>query len=133
MSFRWDSTANEAGLVGHAYSTNLGPGLGQHGSMSRHETRNVLFAKGPDFKQAATVASATGNVDIAPTILRLLGLPGGETMNGRVLHEALRNGPDAVPWRSETHEASRDGYRQQITVSRVDGTIYLDQGAVWYH
>ena len=26
MSFRWDSTANEAGFAGHAYSTNLGPG-----------------------------------------------------------------------------------------------------------
>ena len=83
MSFRWDSTPNDAGLAGHAPSTSLAPGLGQHGSMSPHETRNVLFARGPAFKQSAAVASPTGNVDLAPTILHLLGLPGGEAMHGR--------------------------------------------------
>ena len=89
MSFRWDSAPNDAGFAGHAYSTSLAPGLGQHGSMSPHETRNVLFARGPAFKQSATVTDPTGNVDLAPTILHLLGLSGGETMHGRVLHEAL--------------------------------------------
>ena len=66
MSFHWNSTANGAGFPGHAYSTSLGPGRGQHGSMSPHETRNVLFASGPDFKSSATIDSPTGNVDIAP-------------------------------------------------------------------
>ena len=133
MSFRWDSAANPAGFAGHAYSTNLAPGQGQHGSMSRHETRNVFFAKGPDFKQSATVATPTGNVDLAPTILRLLGLPGGEAMHGRVLREALRGGPDDVEWRTETHEAERDTpggrYRQAITVSHVGATVYVDEGS----
>ena len=100
--------------------------------MSRHETRNVLFAKGPDFKQAATVASPTGSVDIAPTILHLLGLPGGETMHGRVLHEALRGGLDTIRWQTTTREAERKTpngrFRQAITVSQVAKTVYLDQG-----
>ncbi len=128
MSFRWDSTPNDAGLAGHAPSTSLAPGLGQHGSMSPHETRNVLFAKGPAFKQSAAVASPTGNVDLAPTILHLLGLPGGEAMHGRILHEALLGGPDAVEWHTATHLAERGRYRQRITVSEVDGTAYLEQG-----
>ena len=133
MSFRWDSTVNPAGFAGHAYSTGLGPGRGQHGSMSRHETRNVLFAKGPDFKQSAAIGTPTGNVDLAPTILRLLSLPGGEAMHGRVLRETLRGGPDAVDWQTTTHEAERDTpqghYRQAITVSRVGKTVYVDEGS----
>ena len=132
MSFRWDSTQNATGYLGHAYSTNLGPGQGQHGSMSRHETRNVLFAKGPDFKQSATLDTPTGNADLAPTILRLLGLPGGETMDGRVLHEMLRDGPETVEWHTTTHEAELDTssgrYRQAITVSQVGEAFYVDEG-----
>ncbi len=133
MSFRWDSTPNGAGFAGHAYSTNLGPGRGQHGSMSRHETRNVFFARGPNFKQSATLNIPTGNVDLAPTILHLLGVPGGETMHGRILHETLRDGPNAVEWRTETREAERNTpggrYRQAITVSQVGKTMYVDEGS----
>ena len=133
MSFRWDSTLNDAGFAGHAYSTNLGPGRGQHGSMSPHETRNVFFARGPAFKQSAIVTTPTGNVDLAPTILRLLDLPGGEAMHGRVLHETLRGGPDSVDWQTTTHEAERDTpggrYRQAITVTRVEAALYVDEGS----
>ena len=133
MSFRWDSTANAAGFAGHAYSTNLGPGRGQHGSMSRHETRNVFFARGPAFKQSTAVATPTGNVDLAPTVLRLLDLPGGEAMHGRILHETLQGGPDTVEWQTTTHEAERNTpngrYRQAITVSRVGATLYVDEGS----
>ena len=133
MSFRWDSTANAAGFAGHAYSTNLGPGRGQHGSMSRHETRNVFFARGPTFKQSAAVATPTGNVDLAHTVLRLLDLPGGEAMHGRILHETLQGGPDTVEWQTTTHEAERNTpngrYRQAITVSRVGATLYVDEGS----
>ena len=133
MSFRWDSAANVAGYAGHAYSSSLASGLGQHGSMSPHETRNVFFARGPDFKRAATISSPTGNVDMAPTILRLLQLPGGEAMRGRVLLEALRDGPDVVDWqttmREEQRRTSSGLYRQAISVSHVGDTLYVDQGS----
>ena len=133
LSFRWDSTPNNAGLAGHAYSTSLGPGQGQHGSMSPHETHNVFFAKGPDFKQGLTLDSPTGNVDIAPSILHLLGLPGGEGMHGRILLETLRDGPETVDSYTETHHAERDiaggHYRQSVTLSKVGKTVYVDQGS----
>ena len=133
MSFRWDSTPNAAGFAGYAYSTSLGPGRGQHGSMSPHETRNVFFARGPAFKQSTTVATPTGNVDLAPTILHLLGISGGETMHGRILHETLQGGPDAVEWQTTTHEAERitpnGRYLQAITVSQVGTTLYVDKGS----
>ena len=133
MSFRWDSTANHTGFAGHAYSTNLGPGQGQHGSMSPHETRNIFFARGPAFKQSAAVATPTGNIDLAPTILHLLNLPGSEAMHGRILHETLRGGPDAVDRQTTTHEEERittnGRYRQAIKVSQVGGTLYVDEGS----
>ena len=40
MSFKWDSLANDEGIPGRVYSTGLSVGLGQHGSMSLHETKH---------------------------------------------------------------------------------------------
>ena len=137
MSFRWDSTPSDTGYAGHAFSTSLGPGRGQHGSMSPYETRNVFFARGPAFRQSATVASPTGNVDLAPTILHLLSLPGGEAMHGRVLHETLRGEPYEVEWHTTTHDAGRltpSGlYQQSVTVSQVGATLYVDHGSTTHH
>lgn len=131
MSFRWDSRVSPAGYAGYAYSTGGAPELGQHGSMSRHEMRNSLFARGGSFKSGVRIESPTGNTDLAPTVLHLLGLGGGETMHGRVLREALADG-NPVQWQTETHRAERrvesGTYRQHITVSRVDETSYVDEG-----
>jgi arylsulfatase A-like enzyme len=135
MSFRWDSTVNAAGYPGYAYASGLEPGQGQHGSMSKHELRNTLFAWGPSFKQGVTQDTPSGNVDLAPTVLRLLGLSGDSTMQGRVLEEALAGGPEAgeVNWSRELHSAERildNGvYRQRIALSRVGDTTYVDQGS----
>ncbi|MYE54315.1 MAG: alkaline phosphatase family protein [Chloroflexi bacterium] len=131
MSFRWDSRVSPAGYAGYAFSTGGAADLGQHGSMSRHEMRNSLFARGGSFKSGVRIESPTGNTDLAPTVLHLLGLGGGETMHGRVLREALADG-EPVEWETETHRAERrfesGTYRQHITVSRVDGTTYIDEG-----
>ena len=92
-----------------------------------------MFARGPSFSQSAVVEAPTGNTDITPTVLHLLGLPGGEAMAGRVLMETLRGGPDGVEWRSETHNAERETtagrFSQTIQVSRVGNTAYLDHGS----
>jgi len=134
MSFRWSSAPNEAGYVGSVYSTGGGPGRGQHGSMGRSELRNVLFAWGPSFKQGLKVEAPSGNIDLAPTILRLLGLPDEPGMEGRALEEATVGGPDpgAVDWSSDLHNTERrlgnKVFRQQIKISRVGGTTYVDEG-----
>lgn len=131
MSFRWHSRANAAGYAGYAYSTGGAPELGQHGSMSRHEMRNVLIARGSGFRSAARIQTPTGNIDIAPTILHLLGIDGGAPMDGRILVEALADG-GGVEWRTHTYRAERrlpDGvYRQRIAVSSVGTTTYVDEG-----
>ena len=130
MSFAWTSDPNDAGFPGRSASCGGEVGAGTHGGMSRHELRNTLIARGPSFLRDTVVDTPTGNVDVAPTILHLLGLPGGDTMDGRVLHEALAggDGPPAAEPRSETYAADLGGYRQQVTVAAVAGSAYLDEG-----
>jgi len=134
MSFRWESGDNEAGYPGTVYSTYGEPGAGQHGSMSRHEMNNILFAGGPSFKSNLRSEIPSGNLDLAPTILRILGISGGGDMHGRVLEEALEGGPsgNGIDWNSEVHYAEfslgEEMYRQQIKVSTVAGASYVDEG-----
>jgi arylsulfatase A-like enzyme len=62
---------------------------GMHGSFSPVDVHNTLLASGPDFRENFTDPLPSGNVDVAPTIARILGLtlPQAE---GRPLLEALR-------------------------------------------
>ena len=102
--------------------------------MSRHELHNTLIARGPRFQPATVIDTPTGNIDITPTILHLLGLTGGENMDGRVLHEALATGdaPADIEQRTITHTAELGDYRQQVTVTTVGDSVYLDEGnRVW--
>jgi arylsulfatase A-like enzyme len=55
---------------------------------------NVLIAARPDIKQKTAIATPSANVDFVPTFLRLAGIRLPDTIDGRVLEEALRNGPD---------------------------------------
>ncbi len=134
MSFRWDSKANDSGYLGTVFSTGGAPGRGQHGSMSKHEMNNVLFAWGPSFKQNLRVETPSGNVDLAPTVLRILGITGGPPMDGRVLEEALAGGPDPTTVNRSTtvheaeHQLGQQVYRQSIKVSSVGATSYVDEG-----
>lgn len=135
MSFAWDSETNNAGYDGFVYSSGGANGLGQHGSMSKHEMNNTLLARGPSFKKQTRIASPTGNMDIAPTVLSMLGLTIPGDMDGRVITEALVNGPDSVESTTDAHLARRevlDGvYRQGVTLSQVGSTVYLDEGSGW--
>ena len=133
MSFVWGSAPNDAGFPGQTASSGGPVGVGTHGGMSRHELRNTLIARGPSFLQSAVVDTPTGNIDIAPTILHILGLPGGDDMDGRVLHEALDGGDDVSESEccSVTHSAELGDYRQEVTVTTVRGAAYLDEGNAW--
>ena len=134
VSFRWDSSLNGAGYSGQIYAAQGRPGVGQHGSMSRHEIASILFASGPSFITPLKLDTPSGNSDLAPTILWILGASGDWRMHGRVLEEALAGGPRVtdVKWTTELHDAERalgkGVYRQQIKISRVRKTTYVDEG-----
>ena len=133
VSLAWDAEPTRNGYRGRIYSTY--DHVGDHGSMSRQEVNNVMLARGPSFKSRATLSTPTSNVDVAPTVLRILGLPGGDEMDGRVVEEALAGGPEESEVESSTavYEASREletgKYHQQITVSTLGSASYPDEGS----
>jgi arylsulfatase A-like enzyme len=134
MSFAWNHDDNERGVPGHAFSAGGAPGAGQHGSMSPHELRNTLIAGGPSFKSDMLNDIPSGNIDLAPTVLALLDIPGGEHMDGRALTEALEGGPGQheVEVFTQHHTVRRTvfkkEYRQIVRTSQVGETRYLDEG-----
>lgn len=65
---------------------------GMHGSFSRRDVHATLIAYGPDFRERFKDPLPSGNVDVAPTVARILGLP-LPGADGRPLLEAMRNGP----------------------------------------
>ena len=71
-----------------------------------------------------------GIVDIAPTILALLGVGGGVTMDGRVLAEAIVEATPATDSRSsESWEAAAtNGYAQRLSRLRMGEHVWLDEG-----
>ena len=69
-------------------------GQGHHGGFGRAESFNFMAAVGPSFKSGFVDTMPVGNVDVHPTIARIMGLPreAGGTLRGRVLEEALVDG-----------------------------------------
>ena len=72
----------------------------------------------------------TANVDIAPTLLRLLGMKPAPTMTGRVIEEALRNGPSIASVRvdhaAETVRTPDGSYELTAHISKAADHTYLD-------
>ena len=134
VSMAWDLvTPAGSEYAGRSYSAgDIGPGRGDHGSASPQEMRNILIAAGPGFKSGFRSEMPSGNVDIAPTVLSLLGMD-AEPMDGRVLTEALSEGRTPKPPGVvlKTYSASRvvEGvrYSQTASIWEVGNTRYLDQ------
>ncbi|HST29987.1 MAG TPA: alkaline phosphatase family protein [Chthoniobacterales bacterium] len=132
MAFRWTEDKNPFGAPGMIDADwQRSAGKGTHATLSRFDMHNTLIAAGPDFANGLTSKLPSGNVDVTPTILSILGMKPPAEMDGRVLMEALKNGQNP---KSETHtiEATKKFsggiWRQRLTSSRVGTTVYLDEG-----
>jgi arylsulfatase A-like enzyme len=135
MAFRWNDSKNQFGAPGMIDADwQRKAGEGTHATLSRFDMHNTLIAAGPDFRRGQTDDLPTGNVDVAPTILHILGIKAQE-MDGRVLSEAMVS-VDPVSTGRETEtktiEAKKDfaagTWRQSMKISRVGSTTYLDEG-----
>jgi arylsulfatase A-like enzyme len=136
MAFRWNDSKNQfgtAGMIDADWQRKAGEGT--HATLSRFDMHNTLIAAGPDFRRGQTDDLPTGNVDLAPTILQILGIKPPQEVDGRVFSEAMVS-VDQVPTRREaetkTIEATKDfhsgGWRQTLKISQIGSTIYLDEG-----
>jgi arylsulfatase A-like enzyme len=136
MAFRWNDSKNQFGARGMIDADwQREAGEGTHASLSRFDMHNTLIVAGPDFRRGQTDDLPTGNVDLAPTILHLLGINAPQEMDGRILSEAMvsTNGvPAGRKTEAKTIEAKRDfttgTWRQSLRISRVGSTFYLDEG-----
>ena len=102
----WTDEMNANGFPG----TSASGGVAGHGSSSPFEIHNTLIAAGPDLKSGVSIDVPSGNVDFAPTFLSMLGHPIPSSMQGRVLGEALADGPapGTVVVKSVDHTVSND-------------------------
>jgi arylsulfatase A-like enzyme len=100
--------------------------------LSPFDTHNTLIAAGPDFKASFVSDVPSGNIDIAPTVLDVLGVTPPSAMDGRVLREAMTGGAAPPKPEQTTYKAARDlsarRWQQYLTVSRVGPVVYFDEG-----
>jgi len=137
VSLRWthgkSATSTPGLVVSDLKSTS--EKIGNHTSLSAYDMHNTLVAAGPDFRAGVHDPLPSGNTDLVPTILWILGYP-DEAMHrdGRVLGEALTGA--APPLRSfeiRRLTARRDlgdgrAWEQYLNVSEVNGVRYFDEG-----
>jgi len=133
VALRWTDQRNEFGAPGMLLGDGGKKGDGTHGSLSGFDMHNMLVASGPDFRQGFVDERPTGNADLAPTILYLLGLQSTNSMDGRVLLEALDKAP-AVAQKPEstTIRASCDvglrHWEQYLKFTKMGDQVYFDEG-----
>jgi len=133
VSLRWSAETNSYGAPGMMTTVGGTVGKGSHASLSRFDMNNTLVAHGPNFKRGLLNQIPSGNVDVAPTILWLLGVKAPATMDGRVLHEALVHSTTSTPVPVvKTLEAKCDvglfQWEQYLKFSTVGTTRYFDEG-----
>jgi arylsulfatase A-like enzyme len=142
VTLPWWSDTNAAGIRGTAAvvasSAAAGPtvaaittGGDTHGGLSPYTVRSTMIAWGPDFRQGTVDSLPVGNVDVAPTVLALLGLgvPRG-AMDGRVLTEAFRGGPavSASVVFDTIDVRAGPGYEARVARRRLGDWWYVDAG-----
>lgn len=135
LSLRWRADSSKNGTPGEVFSDygEYGPGQGIHASLSRFDLHNTCIAAGPDFREGFVDQLPTGNVDITPTILAILGLKPEEKLSGRVLSEALAGSQEPLPRvESQRIEATSRRksvvWKQYLKFSEVNGVRYLVEG-----
>src|SRR6266496_1284385 len=136
MAFRWNDSKNQFGVPGTIDADwQRAAGKGTHATLSRFDMHNMLIGAGPDFCHSEVDDASTGNVDLGPTILHILGIKPPQLLDGRVLSEAMVNGnPPTAELKSETKtiDAMNDfptgTWRQSLKSSHVGATLYFDEG-----
>ena len=131
VAANWTDAPNPYGYLGTSTQKEEGEPAG-HGTSSPYDIHNILIAAGPDLKSGLISDVPSGNVDFAPTLCYLNGLPPPASMDGRVLKELLRGGPlpttikvQKFNYRTQAR-TERGEYQLELSSSAVSGTEYLN-------
>jgi hypothetical protein len=113
--------------------TTLQQGQGMHGSSGRDNIFNNMAAIGPDFKTSYVDHAPVGNADIVPTIAHLLGFEfvGKGKLQGRVLSEVLKGGPDQVIFTRNVAKSPMAGGKSTVLFyQQVKQQRYFDEACL---
>jgi len=106
-------------------------GQGAHGAFARSNTFNNMAAIGPDFKKRFVDDAPVGNVDIAPTLARVMGitLPAIGMLRGRVISEALSGGPRRPGFQRRVlrSDPASSGQATILKYQQVGSQRYVDE------
>jgi phosphonoacetate hydrolase len=106
----------------------LEPGAGVHGGLHRCELNNTLGMAGSRLRPGFRSDRPAGIIDVAPTVLALLGVPAPAGMAGRALTEAIDGGEEPPPAREVSAEVAHGGMRSWVRRRSVGATAYVDCG-----
>lgn len=133
VALRWNSKPNRFGTAGQVIADNgRGPGEGTHATLSEFDVHNTLIVAGPDFRERLATTLPSGNIDIAPTVLRILGIEPPQKFDGRILVEGMEERAAKIDALTKTIQAARKftsgEWQQHLRVSLVGETVYIDEG-----
>jgi arylsulfatase A-like enzyme len=132
FSFRWRDGKNEFGAPGLIVAEGK-LGLGTHGTLGRSDIHNTLVGAGPDIRAGYRDEFPTGNIDVAPTILHLLGLDEhAAKCDGRIVAEALAGTepPTEKPVTQRREATDSKTWKQYLQTTTFAGKLYFDEGNV---
>jgi len=137
VSMRWTTEKNQAGTPGMVAADvpGLAAGQGAHVSLSPFDLHNTMVAAGPDFRSGVVDTLASGNVDVAPTVLWILGLKPPKPMDGRVLTEALTIARPRIKSFEPSHietscEQEGVAWHQYLNFTEVNGWFITTKATV---
>lgn len=114
--------------------TTLQQGQGMHGGFGRDQTFNNMAAIGPDFKTGYVDEAPMGNIDIVPTLAKILGIemPSVGSLKGRVLQEALTGGAEAKggPEKTTVSSPTSEGISTVLEFQELHGVRYFDRACL---
>lgn len=135
----WRADTNAFGVPGKQMSvaggnaTDVRPittGASGHGGLSPFTVHSTMILAGPAFQRGVSVAAPSGNVDVMPTVMSLLGIP-VTGLDGRVLRESFAGVPRAESVTATTRVLSaKDGaFVSSLQTTSVGAETYID--AAW--
>ncbi|MBA2452820.1 MAG: alkaline phosphatase family protein [Chloroflexia bacterium] len=133
VSPAWTDEINDHGVPGAVAALTEHVALrSTHGSVSPYDLHALAVAIGPSFQEGVINETPTGAIDIAPTMLTLLGITPPEHMDGRVVWEAMsdpqgdiQHGQTEVITPENEHP---DRFNPELVLHRVGSTSYVHQG-----
>ncbi len=134
VSPAWSEAPNDFGAPGTVAAMTEHAALrSTHGSASPYELHAVASFNGPDFRAGAASDTPAGAIDIAPTILALLGAEIPDHMDGRVLWELMER-PQGEPGVTETvtlepERHGSNGFFPELHLHQVGQQRYLHQAS----